>query len=473
MSTRTTPLDRTATLPVASVIGFLVFTELASGFVQGYYLPLIALFGTEFGVNAAQLNWFTTVFTLASAVLVPVLSKIGDRYGHRRVLRIAVVLVFAASLMVAFAPTFEVLLIGRVLMAPLTVWLPLEIALIHNRITGDTARKAIAYLVAVLAIGAVLGSLASGGVTALTDDIHLVLLVPCVMVAVALYAVFVKIPESTVRSTAKIDYAGFAGLAVIVAALLWGMGQVSSQGFTSPAAYVPIAAALIAAVLWSVWQLRVATPAIDLRLVASRALGPLYLASFLFGLVLFGNQVPFATFLTADPAVTGYGFGLTAVQLSGLTAATTGMAAVGSTVSPFLAKRLGLLGVLMLGSGIGAIAFVLQVLMHSALVWSATFFLVSWFAMGLLIGAMPTLIAERSPSDATGIAAGIYNTLRTLGGAIAGALVAFVLTVTVPDGGSVPGISGYVLVWVASAVAFGIAIVLLSASRQRVAAERK
>ena len=80
-----------------TVVGFLVFCELASGFVQGYYPPLLGAIAEHLQVSDADITWFLTVQTLAAAVCVPLLSKLGDIFGHRRMLRIAVIAVLIGT----------------------------------------------------------------------------------------------------------------------------------------------------------------------------------------------------------------------------------------------------------------------------------------------------------------------------------------------------------------------------------------
>src|SRR5438132_125811 len=64
-------------LRVSAVVGFLVFVELASGFVQGYYNPLFSEIARHSGVSDADITWFVVVQTLSAAVSVPILSRLG------------------------------------------------------------------------------------------------------------------------------------------------------------------------------------------------------------------------------------------------------------------------------------------------------------------------------------------------------------------------------------------------------------
>lgn len=459
-----TPTTTARALPgsVAAVVGFLVFTEFASGFMQGYYTPFVASIIQHHGADAAAANWFNSIFALSGAVVVPLLSKLGDRYGHRLVLRWAVVTVFAAALIIAFAPSYALVLVGRALMGPLAVWLPLEIAIIHSRLSGHTARRAIALVVAVLTGGSVVGSLAAGGVSSILPELWMSLLAPVVILLVALYAVFFRIPETAVLGTARIGYAGFAGLAVILCALILGLAQTAASGPLSPAALVPLGIAVVGLLIWVPWQSRSVSPAIDFALVRSRRLGPLFGASLLFGMMVLGNVVPFTTFFANDPAKSGYGFGFAVGSLSLLTAGFSTMLVLGSLLSTPLTRRFGLRGPLAVASIVAGVAFTATIFTHSTLSTMIATMVVLWLAAGIVLGLAPTIVAEAAPIGQTGIAAGLYNTLRSVGSALAGAVFALSLGAFVTVSGV--GIGGYTVIWVISAVGFVIAGALVFAS---------
>ena len=168
------------------------------------------------------------------------------------------------------------MLAARILVGPLAVWLPLEIALVHNRIKGETARTSIGLLVSCLTGGAILGTISAGIFSAILPTLTLTLLVPVLFVAVSVYAVFFKVPESTSRTGAKIDVVGFIGIGLAMVVLLFGLRLASTDGFASAATIATLAAAVVIFVLWVLWELRVTSPAIDVRLIVSPRLGPVY-----------------------------------------------------------------------------------------------------------------------------------------------------------------------------------------------------
>lgn len=82
---------------------------------------------------------------------MPLFGRLGDLYGHRLLLRIAMVSIAAGSVLVAWGPSFEVLLLlGRVLQGPLAALLPLEIGLVRGRLTAEGTRQSVGMLVGAL-----------------------------------------------------------------------------------------------------------------------------------------------------------------------------------------------------------------------------------------------------------------------------------------------------------------------------------
>ena len=452
-------------LRVSAIVGFLVFVELASGFVQGYYNPLFSEIARHNGVSDADITWFIVVQTLSAAVSVPILSRLGDIFGHRRILRIAMLLVLAGVLVVAFSANYALVLVGRVLVGPLAVWLPLEVSLIHSRIKGQTARKAIGFLVSALTLGVVVGTLAAGVASTIIRNLTGVMLVPAAFIAVGVLAVFFAVPESATRTRKRLDYLGFAGLAAVMCALLWGLRQAQVFGFASADSMLPLLAAAALLVAWVAWERRTQSPAVDLRVLGARTLWPIYAASFLAGTVIFGTVTILPTFLASDPVKAGYGLALSPGAIALYTAFTTICSTAGAAVFSYAARVIGLRGVLMSGAVIGAVGYVLLAFLHRE-AWQIWLGIgLTGFSAGVLTGALPAAIAEAAPPDQTGIATGVYSSIKTLGGSAAGAVFGVVLASLTFHGSKAPTDQGYATVWLLSAAAFALCPLVLAALR--------
>ena len=117
----------------AGLIGWFILVEFVSGIIQGYYVPLFSDIVIDLGIHDSDVNWFEAAQLLLSAIVVPILAKLGDMYGHKRILLISSILTAAASWWLVFAGDFWTFLIAWALQGFYVVWLPLEVALIFER----------------------------------------------------------------------------------------------------------------------------------------------------------------------------------------------------------------------------------------------------------------------------------------------------------------------------------------------------
>ncbi|WP_051716826.1 MFS transporter [Streptomyces sp. NRRL F-5727] len=444
---------------VRAAVGLLVLFELTSGFLQGGIAPLLPEIGRELSVPDADLTWVISAQLLAAAVSVPVLGRLGDLHGHRKVLRWALAAVALGTLLVALAPNLPVLLAGRVLTGPLAALLPLEIALVRDRLPLALARSAIARLVGALALGTLLGGVLTGAVHELTDDIRLTLLVPAALAAACVPVSFLAIPETRRLARGRLDLPGAVLLSATMLLLLSGVAAAKDDGPGLPA---------LAAVLGAVWtrvELRTAEPLVDVRALADRRVAPFFLCAFAFGVVYFGGQAPDATFLAADPAATGYGFGLSALSISLVALPAAATAVVTSSLTARIAGRTGYVPALAVSFALVAASFLTTAALHTAIWQLVAAKILAGLGLGVALGAMPTVIAEASDPSRTGVTTALYNNVKTLGGAVAGGVMAAVLTASAPHAGATPGESAYVTVWLLCAALAAAAAALTLVAR--------
>ena len=100
-----------STALAGGVVGGLAVVEFTSGVIQGFYTPLFTDIARRLAIHDADINWLEAVQLLLSAIVVPVLARLGDMYGHRRVLLGSLAVTGLGSWGMAFAPTFPLFLV--------------------------------------------------------------------------------------------------------------------------------------------------------------------------------------------------------------------------------------------------------------------------------------------------------------------------------------------------------------------------
>ena len=470
--TRSATPTRVTLGTLAGVVGFLAFVEFTSGVLQGYYTPMLTDIARHLGIHDADVNWLEGTQLMLSALVVPAFAKLGDMIGHKRMLLISTAVTAAASLVLPFTDSFAVFLVGWALMGFYVVWLPLEIALIWSRARQLPGRSTITarasgMLVAALESGAIVGALAGG---ALVDalPLWLVLLVPSIMIVVCFFVVLFGVTESPEPTGGTFDTVGVVLVSLALIAFTGGLSLLRLNGPADALSWTVTALGLLLLVPFVLWELRCADPLIDVRMFRSPALGPVFLTAGLFGVSVLGAQAPLSTFARTDPAVYGYGLGTTGFATSLIIGVYLVAMIVGALLYPQFARRITPRLTLVVAAVLVGVGFLLFLPLHSSYLQVITNMVIVGVGSGALVAALPAAAASAAPPTQTGVATGLTNSVKTVGGAIASCVFGIALLSHVADADATAGsFTGYVTVWVVCGVtALAAAVLLLFVPKQ-------
>ncbi|MFT4219891.1 MAG: MFS transporter [Microbacterium sp.] len=449
---------------LAGIVGFLAFVEFTSGVLQGYYTPMLTDIARHLRIPDADVNWLEGTQLMLSALVVPAFAKLGDMAGHKRMLLVSTALTAAAALALPFTDSFLVFLVAWTLMGFYVVWLPLEIALIWSRSqhmegSATITARAAGFLVAALEGGAIAGALTGG---ALVDILPLtvVLLIPALLIVVCFFVILFGVEESPDHAGGRLDTNGLVLISLALVAFTGGLSLLRLNGPMDAGAWAVVALGVLLAIPFVLWELRHDDPVIDVRMFRSLALGPVFLTTGLFGVSVLGAQAPLSTFARTDPEVHGYGLGTTGfatsliigIYLIAMIAGALAYAPVSRRATP----RVALIGAATL-VGVG---FLLFLPLHSAYAHAIVNMVVVGVGSGALVAALPAAAASAAPPTQTGVATGLTNSVKTVGGAIASCVFGIAL-LHGATGGTAGSFSGYVTVWVVCGVTALVAAVLL------------
>ncbi|CAN5321753.1 MFS transporter [soil metagenome] len=454
MTTALSPAPRSAGAITFGLVGFLFLVELTSGILQGFYVPLISDLVVHLHITDGDFNWFEAAQLLLSALVVPVLAKLGDMFGHKRILLISTVLTAGATWWLAFTGDFTTFLIAWALQGFYVVWLPLEVALIFDRgrrtSTGASqTRRAAGLLVVALEAGAIIGALGSSAVFgALGGNVMLTLFVPAICVTLVFFAILFGVPESQPLPGRTLDVPGFALLSLALLLITSGLTFLRINGPGTWWVWALIVAGLLAFIPFGRFELRQKDPAIDLRVVAQPTMWPVLLTAGLFGISVLGAQAPLSTFAGTDPDAVGYGLGLTTGMRSILIGVYLISLIVGAVLFPILSRRASPRIALITAAFFVAAGYLLFLPLHENLPQVLTNMIIAGIGSGALVAALPAAAAAAAPRGQTGIAAGLTNTTKTIGGSFASAVFGVVLVTGVASAVSTAApLAGYMTVW--------------------------
>ncbi|HEV7742825.1 MAG TPA: MFS transporter [Pseudolysinimonas sp.] len=450
------------------LVGFLFLVELTSGILQGYYVPLISDLVVHLHIRDADFNWFEAAQLLLSALVVPVLAKLGDMFGHKRILLVSTVLTAGASWWLAFAGDFTTFLIAWALQGFYVVWLPLEVALIFDRgrrtsSGASQTRRAAGFLVVALELGAIIGALGSSLVFgALGENVTLTLFVPAIAVTLVFFAIFFGVPESEPVPERKLDAGGFVILTIGLLLITSGLTFLRINGPGTWWVWAFIVAGVLVFIPFAKYEKRQPDPAIDLKVLAQPTMWPVQLTAGLFGIAVLGAQAPLSTYAGTDPSVVGYGLGLSTGMRSILIGVYLVSMIVGAVLFPLLSKRTSPRIALIVAAFFVAAGYLLFLPFHDTTPEVLTNMVIAGIGSGALVAALPAAAAAAAPRGQTGIAAGLTNTTKTIGGSFASAVFGIVLAAgVISAAGTAASLSGYMTVWIICGAGALLAAILL------------
>jgi EmrB/QacA subfamily drug resistance transporter len=413
----------------------------AFGLLQSMVAPVLPLLQREFDTTQSAVTWVFTGYLLSASVCTPVLGRLGDMVGKKKVLVGALAALAIGCLMAALASSLPVMIAARVIQGAGGGLLPLSFGIIRDEFPREAVPRAIGAVSAMLGAGGAAGLVVAGPIV---DALDLTWLfwTPMVAVAAAGLAAHLFIPESPIRAPGPINWPAAGLLSGWLIALLVAVSQAPAWGWLSQGVLGLLAAAAVLFLLWVLVEARAAVPLIDMRMMRIRAVWATNVVAVVFGFAMYAGFAFVPQFLQTPPS-TGYGFGATVTE--------SGLMSLPQAIASFLlglsaggiAQRIGSKRLLIVGAGLTALGYSLFTVVHQERweVYPLTALMGAGF--GLAFAAMSNLVVAAVPPSQTGVASGMNANLRTIGGAIGAAVMASVVTAQTGAGGW-PMESGYV-----------------------------
>ncbi|MDP5312181.1 MFS transporter [Streptomyces poriferorum] len=440
-------------------VGVLAFCGVVVAVMQTIVVPLLPHIPELTGATPAAASWLVTVTLLTGAVFTPVLGRVGDMYGKRRVLVASLAVLVVGSVLCAVSSHIGVLITGRALQGAAIAVVPLGISILRDELPPERVLSAVALMSSTLGIGAAVG-LPVAALVVENFDWHTMFWVSGLIGLVDIVLVLRCVPESPLRSRGRFDAVGALGLSVALVCLLLAVTQGADWGWGSVRTVGLLATAVVVALLWGAYELRAPTPMVDLRVSARPAVLLTNIAALLIGFAFYANSLVTAQ-MVQEPKSTGYGLGASLV-VSGLCLLPGGVAMVAlSPVSARISAKHGPKVSLALAAGVIAVGYGVRYFTSHSLWLIIAGATVVASGTAIAYSALPALVMRGVPASETGAANGLNTLMRSIGQAFCSATVAAVLAnITFRAGGrTAPTLHAYQLVFV---IAAGAALAALA-----------
>ena len=412
----------------------------AYSLLQSLVLPVLPTIQHALHTSQDTVTWVLTGYLLSASVATPIIGRIGDMTGKKRMLVITLITLAFGSLLSAIATSIIVMVIARVIQGVGGAVLPLAFGIIRDQSPPEKVSSGISIAAALLAVGGGAGIVLAGPIVSVLDY-HWLFWIPAIVVSAAAVAALVVIPESGSRTKGHVALGPAVLLSGWLVALIVAVSEGQLWGWTSGRTLGLIGLAIVLAAAWIQRELKAPQPLIDMRMMRLPSVWTTNLVALLFGAALY-SAIGFLPEFLQTPSSAGYGFGAS-VTASGLfIAPMTATMFVFGLVSAPLSARLGSKLVVLIGSLATVAPFALLTFAHQQRIAIYVASGLLGVGLGFVFAAMSNIIVESVPANQVGVASGMNANIRTIGGSIGAAVMGTIVTSGVAAGG-LPKNSGY------------------------------
>lgn len=427
------------------------------GTVLSVALPTLA---TALHASEADLQWFSSGYLMVVAAAMLPAGLLGDRYGRKKVMLIALALFGAGSAACAYAPSAAVFIAARAVLGLAGAGvIVMAVSALTVLFSEEERPKAVGVWAAANFLSVPIGPILGGWL--LTHHWWgWVFLMNVPVALVGLLAAFVLVPESRAPEEPALDPVGMAASAAGLVAVTYGLIEAGTRGWGAAAALVPMGAGLAALAGFVLWERRLSRlpggrPLVDPELFRSASFtwGVILMALAVLAMigVLFTMPQYFQGVAGTDPM----GSGLRLLPM-------VGGLIVGALPADRVALRVGSGGTVALGSAVLAAGLVAGAAtgVGSSVGYVAVWMAVAGAGMGLAMATAASAALTELPQERSGVGSAVLQAVKNVGGPFGTAILGSVLNVAYQGGvaGAVAGLPRPAAAAVRQSVFAGIAV---------------
>ncbi|WP_051193364.1 MFS transporter [Nocardia jiangxiensis] len=407
--------DRWTPRLVLSLASIVLLLEMLT---VSYIMVSVALPQIEAHFQTTQGAWMLTSYLLVGAVATPLLGKLADMYGKRKILLICIAVSAVGSAITAAAPTYGLMVAGRALAGTLTPCVFIAYSLIRDVFPAKTIALSVSIVTTGLGLVAIPAPFLTGWCL---DHFGFRGIFWFFAIATAVFGLLILFTtdESSLRLRSRMDFLGAALLGLGIAGVLIAVSFGPTWGWASGSTLVYLFGGIAFMIAWLVSVRLLPEPLLDPRILRQRSIVLITVsASAAYGLsTLYTVLMPM---MTMPPRSTGlgYGFGVSAKAYAIFQAPQGGMIVVGGAIVGILVGRNVRPRTLMAtGMALTVVGFLLTSLLHDNKALLICFAVITGTGLGFAYATVPNLLIEAVSPQLQATTSSFANTFQTISSA--------------------------------------------------------
>jgi EmrB/QacA subfamily drug resistance transporter len=377
----------------------------------------------DFDATTTTIEWVVTGYLLSLAVFIPISGWLGDRFGTKRVFLTALSIFLTGSVLCGLAWDVESLIAFRVLQGigggMLT---PVGMTMLFRAFPPAERAAASAVLAIPITIAPALGPLL-GGYLVEYQDWRWIFFINIPLSIIALAAAAILLREDVQESAGRLDLPGFALSGAGLVAVVYALAEAGQHGFDDPTVLGFGLAGLALLAAFTVVELRVPEPMLDVRLLGDKLFGASNFVLLVGNAGIMGVFFLLPIFLQTQKGLSAFDVGLVLFPMA------VGVAIMAQPAARLYAK-VGPRRMMIAGfTGNMAMTAVLAVVGYGTSDWLiAGNMLVRGMFFGLLIIPLQAATFATISPEATGRASSLFSVTRQVAASLGVAVMATALT---------------------------------------------
>lgn len=401
--------------------------------VQSLVVPALPTLQQRLHSEPTGAAWIFTAFLLTAAVATPLAGRLGDMYGHRRILLWTLAGTSAGILVAALTSSLAVMIVARGVQGLGGAMFPLAFGIIRDELDADDVAHGTSWMSAILGAGGVLGIVLAGPILEHLSY-HWLFWIPLAVTVASTAAAFYVVPHRPAAHRGGVSWLSAALLAAWLVCLLLGVSEGPTWGWASGRVLGLFAAAAILALAWVVAEGRARVPLVDLRMLRGRGVWTTNVVAVLLGWGMYSAFVLVPQHAQAPRSAGGFE---ASVATAGLYLVPwTFAVAIASALSGRLSARFGSRVPLIIGCALSTAGFAWLLAQHDRPWQVIVASTVLGAGVGFAFASMVNLVIENVGAGQTGVATGVNILTRTVGGALGTQVAASVLAANLTESGA-------------------------------------